>query len=99
MFSKIRGTFIGGPNNKDCRIWSSYWGSPIWGNYHLGIGIKGLSLKVLSWGFRAWRVWHRDLRSTGLGVLPSGLEIYIVHAFRRDWVSRTWRLRVQVFGA
>ena len=46
--SKIRGTFLGCPNNKDCSILGSILGylTLILGNYHIGnrhIGINGLS--------------------------------------------------------
>ena len=34
-FPKIRGTFFGGPNNKDHSILGSILGSPILRNYHI----------------------------------------------------------------
>ena len=36
-FPKIRGTILGGPNNKDYSIWGFILGPPILGNYHISL--------------------------------------------------------------
>ena len=48
----IRDTFRGPPNNKDYSISGLYWGSPIWGNYHM---IQARQARHAALGFQACR--------------------------------------------
>ena len=39
-FPKIRGTFLGAPLIRTIVFWRLYWGTPIWGNYHMNCSLN-----------------------------------------------------------
>ena len=58
-FPKIRATFLGVPIIRAIVYWGLYWGTLIWGNYHLAKERKtcilpGIHGNLLEYRFRAW---------------------------------------------
>ena len=51
-FPKIRGTILGVPIIRTIVFWGLYWGTLIWGNYHVGL------IRIKSRELEKWNLLH-----------------------------------------